>query len=114
MIYEANASSSACRLWRVSQVETSTPQQHRDCPADPPLRQGTNESLETRRIGEPFDQTLAPDYLVLRLLIMSCSPEPCPTPADRLRRPVPGRSARTRVGLEASARCPAGCDRNER
>jgi len=25
MIYEANASSSACRLWRVHMVETSTP-----------------------------------------------------------------------------------------
>jgi hypothetical protein len=25
MIYEANASSSACRLWRICQVETSTP-----------------------------------------------------------------------------------------
>ena len=25
MIYEANASSSACRLWRVPQVETGTP-----------------------------------------------------------------------------------------
>lgn len=25
MIYEANEPSSACRLWRISQVETSTP-----------------------------------------------------------------------------------------
>jgi hypothetical protein len=25
MIYEANASSSACRLWRIPQVETSAP-----------------------------------------------------------------------------------------
>ena len=30
MINEANASSSACRLWRVSQVETSTPPTNRD------------------------------------------------------------------------------------
>lgn len=49
MIYEANGSSSACRLCRVSQIETSTPptsdgrtivhervavKQHRDRPAD--------------------------------------------------------------------------------
>jgi len=27
MIYEANASSSACRLWRICQVETSAPPQ---------------------------------------------------------------------------------------
>jgi hypothetical protein len=28
VIYEANASSSACRLWRLSQVETGAPPSH--------------------------------------------------------------------------------------
>lgn len=41
MFYEANEPSSACRLWRIFMVETSTP---------PSKRNGTSIDLEVERV----------------------------------------------------------------
>ena len=48
MINEANEPSSACRLWRLSQVETSAPPVSRaDYPGEPAKGQGRGESVVT-------------------------------------------------------------------
>jgi 4-hydroxy 2-oxovalerate aldolase len=66
MINEANASSSACRLWRIGQVETSTPPTStQQSSAIPPLRSrrettgGEHAGERRARGGRPFSVVLS-------------------------------------------------------
>src|SRR5487761_2367583 len=97
MIYEANASSSACRLRRLFQVETSTP----------PNQHQQDGSFERPRQAAQ-DRSLSPNAVGLALHRGVRSP--------RLRVPTGGSAvgpSRHRGGGRASGRRQIECNRNE-
>src|SRR5690349_17622632 len=81
MIYEANASSSACRLWRVHMVETSTP---------PSRHTHDSRSCRTGQWPDlPKTARVLADNTIKPLYFRTGCPEKLPMPISRRARLFP-------------------------